>query len=372
MAETDAAQVTVVIAVHNAQRPLSRAVASCLTPALAGRVTVVVVCHNIEISAIRDNVGQGADAPITYLQLDDGLSSPAGPKNLGLSLCRTPYVMVLDSDDYLEAGALEHWLEVLAGSGSDGVIAPLKMQSGAIVRTPRSRLLRRRALDAVKDQLAYATAPRGVWSVGLLESLGFEYTPGLRTAEDLDPGLRLWFSGARLDFPSNGPHYVLGEDAGDRVTAEVMPLTQEFEAVAMLEDSWLAKLRPAQLQAIATKLVRIHLLGALTRRGPQWGWPEDDRAAVQAFLDRVRAISPDYAGPLTAAETALLAAVSAGGPGADAFQQALWTFEQESYRNKLLAPELAANLRRDSVLRHQLRLKAHAVLARLPRIKSKT
>lgn len=360
-----------VIAVHTAQRPLSRAVDSCRSPALSGRVNIVVVCHNVDIAAIRANVEPDSAADITYLQLDDGLSSPAGPKNLGLAHCSTPYVLVLDSDDYLEAGALEHWLDLLAHTGADGVIAPLKMQSGAIVRTPRSRPLRHHALDAVKDQLAYATAPRGVWSAQLLESIGFRYTPGLRTAEDLDPGLRLWFSGARLEFPSGGPHYVLGEDANDRVTADVLPVAQEFEAVGRLEDAWLARLRPAERQAIATKLVRIHLLGALIRRGSNWPWSGEDRAAVDSFLARMRALEPGYGAPLTGAEKVLLRTLGDGKAGATAYQQALRAFENAGSSQKLLAPALAANFRRDSVLRHLLRLKAHAVLARASRFKAK-
>ncbi|MGA7205505.1 MAG: glycosyltransferase [Specibacter sp.] len=363
--------VSVVIAVHTAQRPLSRAVRSCLSEALAGRVRIVVVCHNIPSASVSGDFADIPESTISFLELNDGSSSPAGPKNLGLAECRTPFVLVLDSDDFLEEGALEHWLEVLERTGADGVIAPLKLQSGAVIRTPRARLFRRHTLDSVKDQLAYATAPRGVWSTRLLESRGFRYTPGLRTAEDLDPGLRLWFSGARFEFPVGGPHYVLGEDAGDRVTSAVLPLAEEFRAVLALDDSWIASLTPKQRESMAIKLVRIHLFGALTRRGPQWAWPDDDRSAVVAFVDRARAISPSFDVPLTTAEVRLLTSVSDPRADDEIFQKALRDFSTAGYLEKLLSPSLVPNIRADSVLRHQLRLKAHSLLDRLPGIRVK-
>ncbi|MCU6480083.1 glycosyltransferase family 2 protein [Arthrobacter sp. A2-55] len=337
---------------------------SCWSPATEGLVHVVVVCHNVGVEDIRSNVLGVPDGSITFLQLDDGLASPSGPKNLGLAQCKTPYVLVLDSDDYLEAGALEHWLDVIKGTAADGVIAPLKLQTGDVVRTPRARVFRRHSLDAVKDQLAYATAPRGLWSTELLRSMEFSYTQGLRTAEDLAPGLALWFSGARLEFPADGPHYVLGEDASDRVTAEFLPLMEEFQAVAGLQQAWLEALSADQRQSIATKLVRIHLAGALVRRGPGWGWPESDRLAVREFMDKVVAISPAFAGPLTMAEQSLIAAVSAPGADAGSFQNAVEEFAAASYWHKLLAPGILDNAKRDSALRHQLRLKFHALVAR--------
>lgn len=362
--------VTVVIAVHTAQRPISRAIDSCLSPQLSGQVKVVVVCHNIDIAAIKANVEPGIDADISYIQLDDGLASPAGPKNLGLAHCHTPYVLVLDSDDYLEPGALGQWLDLLAASKADGVIAPLKRQSRGVIRTPRSRLLVSHAVDPVKDQLAYATAPRGLWSMELLTSIGFHYTPGLRTAEDLDPGLRLWFSGAKLEFPWQGPHYVLGEDAVDRVTADVLPLLEEFRAVFGLDQAWLASLSAEQRRSIAAKLVRIHLLGALLRRGPEGEWPESDRKAVQQFAARATEISPTFSDSLTAAESMLVAQVSDPRADSSAFRKSVGEYAAAGYGAKLFNRSLLANFRQDSVVRHQLRMKVHAVLDRMTSLRA--
>ncbi|WP_269937165.1 glycosyltransferase family A protein [Arthrobacter sp. HY1533] len=362
---------TVVIAVHTAQRPLSRAIESCLSPSLAGKVKVLVVCHNIDMAAIKANVALPSDADISYLQLDDGLSSPAGPKNMGLAHCSTPYVLVLDSDDYLEPGALAQWLELLVSSKVDGVIAPLKRQGGGVIRTPRARLLRGSSLDPVKDQLAYATAPRGLWSMELLESIGFRYTPGLRTAEDLDAGLRLWFSGAKLEFPWQGPHYVLGEDALDRVTADVLPLAEEFRAVLALDQAWLSSLSASQRQSIAAKLLRIHLLGALLRRGPGGDWPEPDRRAVHQFVVRATEISPTVEKSLTVAESTLVARLSDSRADGDALRRALREYIDAGYGAKLFNRRLLANLRPDSVVRHQLRLKIHTVLDRMTMFRAK-
>jgi len=359
------AQITAVIAVHSTARPIARAVKSCLNVRDRDLVTVVVVCHNIAIEEIRTQLDDVDDDRICYLQLNDGLRSPAAPKNLGLRETTTPYVILVDSDDYLQDGALEQWHDNLRKKGAGGVIAPLQLQSGAVVRTPRARVGRRHALDAVKDQLAYATAPRGLWSTSLLRSIGFEYTEGLRTAEDLAPGLGLWFSGARFEYPE-GPHYVLGEDAADRVTAEILPLDEEFQAVFRLGEQWWETLTPAARQSVATKLVRIHLLGALVRRGQDWPWDDADRTAVRRFIATARAMSATFGRPLSVAERTLIESVEGAGADSETYRAAIGQFNAAPYRDKLFGPGVASNLHRESTFRHQLRQKAHGILAWRP------
>lgn len=353
-----------VIAVHSALRPIARAVKSCLSPDDPELVRVVVVCHNIaveEISAVLTDVPGDV---VSYLHLNDGSRSPAGPKNMGLGACTTPFVMVLDSDDYLEPGAIDQWHEALLRSRAGGVIAPLKLQRGTVVRTPRARVGRRRTVDAVKDQLAYATAPRGLWSTELLRSIGFAYTEGLRTAEDLAPGLKLWFSGAQFEYAVGGPHYVLGEDAADRVTSDVLPLDDEFQAVFRLSEDWWATLTPAARQSVAVKLVRIHLLGALARRGPEWDWDDADRAAVRRFLGTARTMSTTVSQPLTVAELDVIDAVKMANAGAERYRVAIRAYARATYWAKLLGPGLLPNLHRQSTLRHQLRLKLYPLFDR--------
>ncbi|WP_406832500.1 glycosyltransferase family A protein [Pedococcus sp. KACC 23699] len=348
--------VDVVIAVHSALRPLDRAISSCHTG--SGRVRVTVVCHNIASDEIQAGVQPRKDLPVRYVELHDGLNSPAGPKNAGLQLADAPYVLVLDSDDFLEPGAIQHWLELATARNADGVIVPLRHQSGAVIRTPRARASRIHDLDPVQDRLAYATAPRGLWRTGLLRSIGFKYTEGLQSGEDLAPGLHLWFSGATFEFPARGPRYVQGNDAVDRVTDTFLPLSREFDAIYRLDPRWLDSLTAAARRAVAVKLARTNLIGAMARRSASWDWSAEDLSAVEDLIRRLDEIHPGFRRPFARADRRLLNAAARAQTAPEAFLDALRQQRGANLLDRLLTPGLTANLDSESTLRQALRMAA--------------
>ena len=103
--------VEVIVPVHDRGRPLARAVASVAESGLrwGDQVVVTVVAHNLPVDAAEDMLASvPSDALVTVLACDDGLPSPAGPRTLALERSRARYVSFLDSDDWLEPGALAH------------------------------------------------------------------------------------------------------------------------------------------------------------------------------------------------------------------------------------------------------------------------
>ena len=125
----------------------------------------------------------------------------------------------MGSDDTLEPGAVSAWLDTARATGAAAVIAPVRYRGGPRILTPRARVFRGPLVDPLRDRLAYRTAPLGLIRREALSRLGLRLSQGLRTGEDLEFGLRLWFSGEKIAYPAHAPAYLVGQDADERVTS---------------------------------------------------------------------------------------------------------------------------------------------------------
>ncbi|WP_454295691.1 glycosyltransferase [Salana multivorans] len=220
MSALEPAEIDVVVPVHDARRPLTRLLRSVLTDVRA-RVRVIVVCHDIEPDDVREGLARdvqlAGDERVELVGFRDGVRSPAGPLTRGLEHVRAPYFTKIDSDDSLAPGALDAWLTLARQTGAHAVM-PVMDWPGS-VPTPPLRPLSLRGgarLDPVADRLAYRTSTMGLLARSLRSRA--VPTPGLATGEDIVPGLRVWFSGARIVW--GGPRAVYRvHDGVDRATA---------------------------------------------------------------------------------------------------------------------------------------------------------
>ena len=283
--------VDVIIAVHDPRRPIERAVASVLDRN-ASRLRVTVVVHNTAVDPIRERLSRFLSDPrLRILELSDGIRSPAGPFNAGLDAATAVFTSVMGSDDELEPGAIDAWLRVAEKDHAAVVIPRLRHAGGANVPTPPARPLRRSGLDGVKDRLPYRSAPLGLVS---RHRFGDErFTAGLQTGEDISYVTALWFSGERISFDLNGPAYVIQADAVDRVSFSVKPVRQDLEFLRpLLDDPRWGSLRSAQRLALAVKLLRIHIFGAVTNRPDPTSWTAEDRRELAEATERCLALDP--------------------------------------------------------------------------------
>lgn len=300
--------VDVVVAVHQDNRPVERAVASALADAPEG-TRVVVVCHHVPPQAIRRRLPDALLDRVELVPFEDGVASAAGPFNAGLARSRAAYVSIMGSDDFLRPGALRAWLALAEDTGTHAVLARVEHQDGRLVRTPPTRLGRRRQrLDLVKDRLAYRTAPLGLLRRATLEEHDVRLEPGLPTGEDLGFGVRLWALGNTV-YAAAAPAYVVGADAVQRVTLTTRPVRADLECcVRLVSAPWFERLAEPQRRAVVVKLVRVHAFGAIANRRSLASWAAEDRADLSACVSRVLAASPAARRHLSLAEERLLAA----------------------------------------------------------------
>jgi hypothetical protein len=310
-------QVDVVVAVHSTRRATERAVRSVLdgSGALGDRVRVTVVCHNLSREEVAGSLTPSTrdDPRVRLLELRDGIPSPSGPFNAGLDASTAPWVSILGSDDTLAPGAVPAWVAAAQGLDPDTpvvVVPPLEL-AGRPVATPPVRPLRRRGapLDLVRDRLSYRSAPLGLVSRGALLLPGVRLMPGAEVGGDVPMVTALW-SQARVVTAPGAPAYLIHEDAGDRVTYDPRPIAAQLHSV---DELWalpaVRDLTPGQRRAVATKVLRIHVFGAvLTRSDPAW-WTPEERTSLATITRRTLEAAPGCAAPLSRADHDLLAAV---------------------------------------------------------------
>lgn len=358
--------IEVVIPVHDPARPLDRGLASILSQraelsALGVSLGATVVCHNIAIKDIKASLPAetATHDGVTWLMHSDGIKSPAGPRNAALDNSSATFLSFLDSDDYLEPGSLAAWWKVAVAQNAAAVIAPLRTPEGPILRSPRIRPSKPAVLDAVKDGLAYRSVPYGLLRRSALLACGFRYAEGIEIGEDLEAALRLWFRGGRISYPYLSPAYHQTDaSGGTRVTSAVRPLAEEFLWLdALVGTPWLHSAPQRERRTIALKLLRVHGIGALVRRGSLSGplatpvWMEADRAAWESTHQQLLELAGGSLPALSRRDAALCRA-AAKAQDQQQLRDAVVLHENSDRKEELLTATPLSLVSRDSVLRH--------------------
>ncbi|GAA2235047.1 hypothetical protein GCM10010401_03640 [Rarobacter faecitabidus] len=316
-------RVQVVIPIHTTERPIRRAVESVLAD--GGPIGVIVVAHGLpvdDVAALLDGLDQ---ARICVIGHDDGIRSAAGPFNAGIAHATAEFVAVMGSDDMVEPGC---YSALLAHAGpSDevqpaAVLVPIKHQDGTEIPNPLPRHGRERRLDAVRDRLFYRTSPLGLLRREVWQG-SYEFDASLHAGIDMEPSARLWASGHRISYARHAPRYVIGADAGSRVSTDPVPLRKVMGAVLSTSMApWTRTAGKSVRRSLAVKLVRIHILGfvyarALAAESPASFLTDEDLAALRDALDSVTALSPRWKQPFSVADRWLLDALREGGATSD-------------------------------------------------------
>lgn len=296
------ARVDVIIACHNAARPVGRAIASVVNGNPEAHVTVV--CHNTSI----DSIANVIDHDVDFLELNDGIHSASGPFEHGMDHSDAEFVSIMGSDDTLQPGAVREWLRIADATNADVVQTRLLLE-GSIVRTPPVRPWLTGIADPVKDRLSYRSAPLGLVSRECRERTGARLVSAALVGGDVPYVTRLWFD-TKVAVQRRGPGYVIGESAADRVTYNPRPIAVELSFILhLLDDPWFVDLSDRERLAIVAKLIRIHLFGVvLNRPGPQW-WTDEERRSLAIHAHRLLAAAPGVEQRLSMADNDLLEAI---------------------------------------------------------------
>lgn len=295
--------VEIIIACHSPKRRIDRAVESVVRDN-GEAASATVVCHNIAIEAISQRIPEGIRGRVKFLELHDGIRSPSGPFMHGIDRADASWVGIMGSDDFYEPGALSRMLSL--ADSHDAVMPRMRHDTGQSVRTPPARPLHSGRRDAVRDRLYYRSAPLGLMRREFIMNRGLSLDAGLQVGEDLHLSTLLW-STASVAVQRTGPAYVIGSDAEDRMTMSLPPISVELRHIETVwSEDCLAQLSSAQLTALGTKYLRIHIFGAAYYRGLAQSWQEGDRETLASAAKCVLEAAPLAAAPLSRADRDLL------------------------------------------------------------------
>ena len=118
--------ITVICPAFNSESTIKKTISSLLDQEILDRGI------NIEILIIDDHSTDNTislvqefiirNDSITLVSLKKNTGSPSTPRNIGIQLSRSPYIMFLDSDDYLDNEALSILYDILQKTGDDYVV----------------------------------------------------------------------------------------------------------------------------------------------------------------------------------------------------------------------------------------------------------
>lgn len=357
--------IEVVIPLHDVHRPFRRAVRSALEQRdglsrLGVDLRVTVVLHNLG-GDCDPVIAESELDGVTWLTCDDGVRSPAGPRNRALDASTATFLSFLDSDDFLEPGALPAWWKAAQPNNASAVIAPLRTPEGTILPAPRIRPSKPAVLDPLKDGLAYRSVPYGLLRRSVLADIGFRYAEGLRTGEDIEATLKLWFRSRPVCYPYGAPAYHQTDDSGaGRVTSSLSSLADEFQWLErLLASEWLQSASVPERRAVALKVLRVHGIGALLRRASASGLPDDvlwnelERTYWSDVTSRLYAFAGGALPELSRRDAELTQAAAAAA-NVQSLRTAVERHRTAGRLGDLIPAVPTAILSRDSVLRHYL------------------
>lgn len=286
-------EVQLIVRFHDLSRSelLKRCFSSVLKEPAVG---IVLVLHNLLSSQLSFEIPD----KVKVVELSGKYGQPGAASNAGLRETTAQWVGILDSDDYYQPGAISTMLSRAKKDGANGVIAPL--QHPGKTNFWFLPTLKKSALSPVKDGLFYRTAPHGIFHKHLMTLDEDPFLENVATGEDMRVTARMWTApGARISYYPKDPAYVLSNDASDRASkpraiAEMGAAWEEIWQTLFVQ-RWNQQTR----HALAVKIARIHVLGAILQRPEVKDWDEKDLVWMREYLTRLRREDPKYDYPLS-------------------------------------------------------------------------
>ena len=138
MPDTQAPQVTVIIAAWNAADTLERAANSALRQTLPVEVVVVDDASTDKTAAVARRLAD-SDPRLRLLRQPEN-RGPSAARNRAIASSTAPWIAVLDADDFMESDRLEKLVSVAVEEVADFVADDILKVSASTPNGPRQRM----------------------------------------------------------------------------------------------------------------------------------------------------------------------------------------------------------------------------------------
>ncbi|MEL7213953.1 MAG: glycosyltransferase family 2 protein [Pseudomonadota bacterium] len=261
MALHESLHVSVVIAAHNAQHTLARAIHSALTEPETVEVIVVDDASDDDTRLVTMREAE-RDARVRLIPLDVN-GGPGAARNHALDVAIAPYVAILDSDDVFLPGRLNRLVraqdaEIVADNIAFANEADLERMVARDWSAIEPVFKDLSATEFVRGNLKRPGVARGelgflkpVLSQRFLDRHKLRYDPALRLGEDYDLYTRMFLAGARMRLTSR-PGY------GAVVRANSLSAVHGADELSQLHDRLEGHLGAGTLSASLSRAMRTH------------------------------------------------------------------------------------------------------------------
>lgn len=229
-------EVTAVIPAYKAEATIERAVRSVLgQPGVAVQVVVVVDDLSTETRDIAERIGDDR----VRVVMNAANSGAPFSRNAGLRLCATPFVLFLDSDDYLTGDLLHGLAQALSDPGLDVAFGPWIRMDEEVNLCERFVPRYASAEDAMRRWMVDKafTAPCSVlWRADGVRRFG-GWDEALRRNQDGELVMRALLLGARFGRSGRGAGVYFRHSSEHRITAStanygsMLTVARKLEAI---------------------------------------------------------------------------------------------------------------------------------------------
>ncbi|WP_110928373.1 glycosyltransferase family 2 protein [Bacillus massiliglaciei] len=117
-------KITVVTPVYNAEKFLRKTIDSVINQSIGFKNIEYILVDDGSTDSSREILfeyaNQYKNIIIVFFQNNTG--TPAGPRNYGIQLAKSPYITFLDADDWLEPDGLENLYKIIKQTGDDYIV----------------------------------------------------------------------------------------------------------------------------------------------------------------------------------------------------------------------------------------------------------
>lgn len=295
MDSAPALQAQVIIPVHDLTRPIRRAVESVLSYPGA---SPIVVAHGVNAS----DLDLPEDPRVRVIEVPDGQGKPGVAFNAGLDAATAPWVGIMGSDDWYEAGAIEVMLRRLRDDDADGILSPIR-PAKASLNSMRPVTWRRKNLRAARDRMFHRTAPLGLYRRKLLQNPRYQMADHVVAGVDQLSSVRLWTDGLAISYYPYDPAYVVGDDAKQRVTLTPRPLPVQGKMWREVWDDPEVRALPISTRnALGEKMVRVHVFDWISMHPTSNDLQQSDFEWLAELVGAIIQVAPGALDSLSPAE----------------------------------------------------------------------
>lgn len=200
--------VSVIIPVHNTGRFLDQCLGSVFAQTLSQDLIEVIAVDDGSTDDSPEILRRHAEQrPAMQVVRQEASGSAARPRNVGIEASRGDYLFFLDSDDYLDPGALEGLVELAEETGSGMVLPRMSSFGSARARASGTVKTTKKAVHYVKSKAYRTGGPCKLYRASIVHEGGLRFPTGYRIGEDMPFTYTVGLRSPHVSMLGDKPYY---------------------------------------------------------------------------------------------------------------------------------------------------------------------